>query len=89
VGNQPQKTYKALLINCLKRNKSLFGGTGAGTVTVDNFGGSRHRVEDIRIDFLAGSLMVLELTNPVESGGVPDERLGWSNTGSETGLDWA
>lgn len=66
-----------------------FGGTTAGTVTVDNFGGARHNVDNIRIDFLAGSLMALELTNPVESGNLNDGSLGWSNTRSETGLVWA
>ena len=66
-----------------------FGGTATGSVIVDNFGGAGHQVENIRIDFLPGSSMTLELTNAVESGGTTNSNLGWSNIGSETGSDWA
>lgn len=66
-----------------------FGGTSVGSLMVDNFGGSRHNVENIRIDFLTGSLMTLELTNPIEYGGTSLDNLGWSSAGNETGLSWA
>ena len=66
-----------------------FGGSTAGTFTIDNFGGSRHNASAIGIDFLAGSLMTMQLTAPVESGVVGDGDVGWMEVGSETGQAWA
>lgn len=72
-----------------------FGGTTAGTLTIENFGGQRHNTDRIGINFDPGSLMAMTLTNPVESGdfllfnGNVDGEIGWSKQGSETGLPWA
>ena len=66
-----------------------FGGTTAGSLSITNFGGSRANVNHIDIDFKPGTLMVMHLTDPVESGATGDGDLGWSDVGSETGLPWA
>jgi hypothetical protein len=66
-----------------------FGGSTAGSLTIDNFGGSRHNASTIGIDFLSGSLMSMQLTAPVESGVVGDGDVGWMEVGGETGQEWA
>ena len=66
-----------------------FGGTTAGSLTIENFGGNRANTNVIGINFDPGTLMSMQLTNPVESGISGDGDLGWSNVGAETGLDWA
>jgi hypothetical protein len=66
-----------------------FGGATAGSLTIANFDGNRHDVDNIGIDFLSGTLMSMTLTNPVESGDNTDGDIGWMNVGDETGRDWA
>jgi hypothetical protein len=67
----------------------FFGGTTAGNLSIENFSGFRHQPNNIDIDFASGSLMSMTLTNPVESGGSGDARIGWWNVGDETGAHWA
>ena len=66
-----------------------FDGTTAGSLTIENFGGNRANTNNIDINFDPGTLMSMQLTNPVESGVSGDGQLGWSVVGSETGLPWA
>jgi hypothetical protein len=68
-----------------------FGGTTAGSLVIQNFGGSRANVIHIDIDFDPGTQMTMQLTAPVEqgvSGG--DGDLGWTDGADPaTGLEWA
>jgi hypothetical protein len=66
----------------------FFGGNVAGNLTIENFGGFRHNPAHIDIDFAAGSLMSLTLTNPVAfDDPTGDDRFGWAN--DNLGPAWA
>lgn len=66
----------------------FFGGSTAGDLTVENFGGFRHLPANIDIDFAPGSQMSLTLTNPVAyDDPTGDDRFGWAN--DNNGPAWA
>ncbi|MCB1131897.1 MAG: choice-of-anchor D domain-containing protein, partial [Verrucomicrobiae bacterium] len=58
----------------------FFGGTTAGSLTVENFGGFRHNPAYIDLDFAPGTLMSLTLTNPVAyDDPAGEDRFGWAD----------
>jgi len=67
----------------------FFGGSTEGTLTIQNFFGFRHQPNYIDIEFATGSKMSFTVTDPVESGGSGDGKIGWWDVGDETGKEWA